>query len=208
VAAWAAAIAAGGFALVCGRILLTGAAPALSWWVIGAMALGAWSYSAPPLRLVGRGVGEIVASLVVAVLVPTLAFTLQTGSIAWLLVLAALPLFLMHGAMLVVLEIPDIEADLLSGKRTLVARLGVAAAVRLHLALILLGVASLGVGWIVAYGPGAWLPLALIGLAAAGHIAQLRRNVRSDGGWGWTTGAAVGLFALTALAEAVGFLLA
>ena len=206
VAAWGAATAAVGFALVFGRMLITGAVPNLSKWVIAAMALGAWSYSAPPLRLVARGVGEIVASFVVAVLVPTLAFTLQADFIAWGLVLAVVPLFLFHGAMLVVLEIPDIEADLQSGKRTLVARLGVPASVRLHLILIVLGVAALVTSRIVGLGPVEWWPMPIVGLAACGHVLQLRRSVGSGIGWRWTAGAAVGLFALTALAEAVGFL--
>jgi 1,4-dihydroxy-2-naphthoate octaprenyltransferase len=206
VAAWGAATAAVGFVLVFGRMLTTGTLPNLSIWVTAAMTFGAWSYSAPPLRLVGRGLGEIVASLVVAVLVPTLAFTLQTGFLAWGLVVAVVPMFLVHGAMLVVLEIPDIEADLQSGKRTLVARMGVPASARLHLILIILGVATLIVSRIVGLGPSEWRPIAIVGLAACVHAVQLRRSVRSGRGWTWTAGAAVGLFALTALAEAVGFL--
>jgi 1,4-dihydroxy-2-naphthoate octaprenyltransferase len=206
VAAWGATVAAISFALVFARMLSTGALTGFSKWVIAAMAFGAWSYSAPPLRLVERGLGEIVASLVVAVLVPTLAFTLQADSVAWGLVLAVVPMFLFHGAMLVVLEIPDVEADLQSGKRTLVARLGLPASVRLHLILVGLGVAALVISRIVGLGPLEWWPIPIVGLAACAHVVQLRRSVRSGGGWTWTAGAAVGLFALTALAEAVGFL--
>ena len=40
----------------------------------------AWSYSAPPLRLCARGLGELDTAVVVTLLVPYLAFSLQGGT--------------------------------------------------------------------------------------------------------------------------------
>ncbi|HSN28467.1 MAG TPA: prenyltransferase, partial [Kofleriaceae bacterium] len=39
----------------------------------------AWSYSAPPLRLCARGLGELTTAIVVTVLVPWLGFDLQAA---------------------------------------------------------------------------------------------------------------------------------
>ena len=207
-AAWATGIAAAGAVLVAGRMITTGGAPPLSWWVAGTISLGAWFYSAPPARLVARGLGEIAASIVVAVLVPVYAFALQTNASSIELAAAVTPLFLLHGAMLLVLEIPDIDADRRAGKRTLVVRLGVAVSLWLHLGLLLLAMAALAVARYVVAVPAPPIAIVLIAVAAGYHVWQVRRTVKTGQGWMWTAGLAVGLFALTALAEAVGFLTA
>jgi len=205
-AGWAAGIVAACAALVAVRMIATGGAPAWSWWVAAAISLGAWFYSAPPVRLVSRGLGEIGASMVVAVLVPVYAFALQSKSLPDVLIFAVVPLFLLHGAMLLVLEIPDLESDRKAGKRTLVVRMGLLSSLRLHFGIVLLAAAALAVARYAAGVPIPSLFIPLVGVAAAGHLWQVRRTVKMGRGWLWTTGAAVGLFSLTALAEAVGFL--
>ncbi len=92
-----------------------------------------WAYSAPPMQLHSRGVGELTAVAVVTVLTPLAGFYLQTGQLTPLLVLAILPLWFLQFNMLVSVELPDAEGDAASGKYNLVARLGRASAVRLYL---------------------------------------------------------------------------
>lgn len=92
-----------------------------------------WSYSGPPLRLAGSGWGELSASLIVAMTVPLVGYMLQAnGSLNPDLFLICLPLLLIHFAMLIAFQIPDIPADQSVGKRTLAVRLGLGRVVRLH----------------------------------------------------------------------------
>jgi 1,4-dihydroxy-2-naphthoate octaprenyltransferase len=98
-----------------------------------AMMIGlAWAYSAPPLRLHSRGVGELCAALVVAAFVPWLGFAVQSAELARTPVLAAVPLVCLQFAMLLAIEFPDRRGDAAVGKNTLVVRLGVSAARSLH----------------------------------------------------------------------------
>lgn len=129
----------------------------------------AWEYSAPPLRLHSRGLGELTVALIVPVLTPLAGFTLQAGGLAPLPLLVTFPLACFQFAMILVINFPDAVGDRVTGKDTLVIRLGPKRAARLHglalaaayLSLPLLWLA--GVPWQVVLGIvlplplGAWL---------------------------------------------------
>ena len=106
----------------------------------GLAILAGWAYSAPPLKLMGRGWGELSASLIVVFLTPLTGLVLQAGGrpLPALFYLASLPLVLVHVAMLLAFEFPDRESDLAFGKRTLVVRLGPVRAAWLHTGLLAL----------------------------------------------------------------------
>jgi 1,4-dihydroxy-2-naphthoate octaprenyltransferase len=97
----------------------------------------AWEYSAPPLRLCARGLGELDTAIVVTVLVPWLGFYVQAPSMAGAgaLALTIVPLALLQFAMLIAIEFPDEAGDVAAGKRTLVVRLGAARAAKLYAAI-------------------------------------------------------------------------
>ncbi len=103
----------------------------------------AWGYSAPPLRLHSRGLGELTVALVVTGLVPLVGFYLQTGRFEALPFLAVLPLACLQVAMLLVIELPDAAGDATVGKRTLVVRLGQTRAARLHAGALVAAYAAL-----------------------------------------------------------------
>lgn len=86
--------------------------------------LVAWAYSAPPLQLMARGVGElaIVCGWMLVVLGTDFV---QRGVFAALPLVAGLPFALLVAAILFLNQFPDIQADAAAGKRTLVVRLGV-----------------------------------------------------------------------------------
>ena len=88
---------------------------------IGALA---WLYSAPPARLLARGLGEIDTALVVAVLVPIFAFAAQGLQPNLRIVASTLPGAAAMLAMMLAVEYPDVAADAAGGKRNLVVRLG------------------------------------------------------------------------------------
>jgi 1,4-dihydroxy-2-naphthoate octaprenyltransferase len=81
-------------------------------------------YSAPPVRLSARGLGEAAVGLGFGILPVTGAAWLQSGSLDWGGLLLSLPVALWVGNILLVNEIPDVAADGATGKRTLVVRLG------------------------------------------------------------------------------------
>lgn len=189
-------------------LISTGRASAIAWLVLLVSALAAFFYSAPPIRLVSSGFGELTTSLLVAGLVPTFAFALQTGEMHRLLFMGTVPLAALHFAMLLVFELPDWPVDHRGAKRTLVVRLGWASAMRLHDAAVLLAyvvlVAALLSGMPARVGLGAFLPLPL----ALVQMWQMRR-IRSGAAARWTTMElnAIALFALTAYLELIGFLI-
>jgi 1,4-dihydroxy-2-naphthoate octaprenyltransferase len=142
----------------------------------------AWEYSAPPLRLHSRGLGELTTALVVTLLTPVAGFYLQAGRFIALPVLTVLPLCAFQFAMLLAIEFPDAAGDASVGKRTLVVRLGGARAARLYNGV--LAAAYLSLPALVWAGmPG---PIALAVAVTAPVVAwQARRMAR--GAWGEPT---------------------
>jgi 1,4-dihydroxy-2-naphthoate octaprenyltransferase len=92
----------------------------------------AWGYSAPPLRLCARGLGELTTALVVTLLVPLLGYFLQARRLAAPIFLAAALPCALQFAMLLAIEFPDAAGDAATGKRTLVVRWGAPTAGRLY----------------------------------------------------------------------------
>jgi 1,4-dihydroxy-2-naphthoate octaprenyltransferase len=137
----------------------------------------AWSYSAPPARLAARGLGELTTAVVVTLCVPLLGYYLQAGEIHPRVFAACLLPCLLQFAMLLAIELPDAAGDAVTGKRTLVVRMGAAAGARLYAVLTIAGFGALPLlardvlPWRVAIAPLALAPLA---------IWQAARVVRGD----------------------------
>jgi 1,4-dihydroxy-2-naphthoate octaprenyltransferase len=166
----------------------------------------AWAYSAPPLRLAARGLGELNAALVVAVLVPLCAFAAQGRPLDALAIFSSLPGAAAMFAMMLAVEYPDVHADAATGKRNLVVRLGERPAKWLAYAAILASYAALGTA-LLAGAPARLIPLELLSLPAAVSLSAVlarRRDARDDA---WLAACGVGffflvsLFALTAYAQ-------
>lgn len=81
-------------------------------------------YTAPPLKFVYRGLGEIAVALGFGPLMLLGAYVVQTrGQLSWEPVVASLPIALLVALILYVNEIPDRRGDARAGKRTLPVRL-------------------------------------------------------------------------------------
>jgi 1,4-dihydroxy-2-naphthoate octaprenyltransferase len=141
-----------------------------------AIAVLAWSYSAPPLRLCARGLGELATAVVVTMLVPWLAFAVQApdhaggAQLARSIVAPALLQF----AMLLAIEFPDAAGDAATGKRTLVVRLGAARAARLYAGCLAAAFAWLPIAYALGWPARVALAAALPAPIAAWRIARLR----------------------------------
>ena len=134
-----------------------------------------WGYSAPPLRLCARGLGELTTALVVTGLVPVFAYDLQAGEVAApVLFAAALPCALQF-AMLLAIEFPDAAGDAATGKRTLVVRMGALPAARLYAVITLVAFGALPL-WVMAGLPArvAAAPIVLVPIAVwqASRVAR------------------------------------
>lgn len=94
---------------------------------VGLVLLGnllGWFYAAPPLRLSYRGLGEAATAAMVGFLLPALGFLVMAGALEGPFLLVAPALLLYGASFIVAVQIPDVEADRLAGKNTLVGRRG------------------------------------------------------------------------------------
>lgn len=142
--------------------------PSVQTFVLLATAqLLAWFYSAPPLRLHSRGVGELASTFVVGFLTPVTGYYLHAETITLLPILATLPICCFQFAMLLSVNFPDVEGDRAVNKRTLVVRFGPEKTAALYTALLILAYAMLpalllaGLPLMVAGGVSLLSPLAL-----------------------------------------------
>lgn len=82
-----------------------------------------WAYSAPPLRLMARGLGEFAVAGGWLLIVLGTDYV-QRGAFAWAPFAVGLPYALLVAALLYVNQFPDYQGDRDGGKPTLVVRLG------------------------------------------------------------------------------------
>ncbi len=168
--------------------------------------VGAVAYSVPPARLAASGYGELTTSLIVANLVPALAYLLQADELHRLLAMATFPLTTLHLAMMLAFELPDYASDLKYGKRTLMVRAGWQRGMLLHNILALSGFVLLGLAAVM----GLPLPIALptffvlpVGLLQVWQMVRIEQGSRPN--WILLTLAGVTSFGLTAYLLVFGF---
>ncbi len=117
-------------------------------------------YTAPPLKLVYRGLGEIAVALGFGPLMLLGAYVVQTGgALSWGPVVASIPIALLVAVILYVNEIPDRRGDALAGKRTLPVRFSRRAVIRGYDAAVALAYAAIVIGTASGYLP---LPALLV----------------------------------------------
>jgi 1,4-dihydroxy-2-naphthoate octaprenyltransferase len=185
-----------------------GRIPLAAWLILILGFLGAFFYSIPPVRLMTSGYGELTTSLLVAGLVPTFAFSLQTGDVHRLLLMSTTPLVALHFSMMIALELPDYASDLKLDRQNITVRLGWSTAMRLHDFAILFAILGFGVAYFnglprrVVFGALIALPLAA---AQIWQISRIRRGFPTR--WRTLTSSALGLFGLMVYLELIGYIL-
>lgn len=132
-----------------------------------------WAYSAPPLKLMSRGLGELTVALAWFLVVVGADFV-QRRQFFVIPASVALNFSAMVAALLLINGVPDAAADARVGKRTLAVRLGPTGAWALYTALTL--------------GAHAWLALSVWLLippvAALGGLVSLPLSLFASG-WLW-----------------------
>lgn len=148
--------------------------------VVAGTLIVAASYSAPPMRLQGRGLGVPATVLVVAVFVPALPLAM-TGTLpsteAWALAPVAAALV----AFLAVIDLPDRVADAAGGKRTWAVRIGPDSARRVAAGAAVLAAASPALAALPAATAALWpgLAAAPFALATAFALGRIDAETRS-----------------------------
>lgn len=115
---------------LCGLALLLRSGSGLLAFGLGGLLL-AWGYSAPPLKLMSRGLGEVAIGIAWAAIVAGSDYALR-GELALPPWLAGASYGLLITAILYVNQFPDWRADAAAGKRNWVVRLGRPRAARLY----------------------------------------------------------------------------
>ncbi len=190
--------AAVGFALALGA---TTSGAALILPIAATMIALAWAYSAPPVRLVGSGWGELGTALTVSGCVPVLGFYLQARALRPAIFGALVLPAALQFAMLLAIGFPDAAGDAATGKRTLVVRLGGSSASRLYAAVTLAGFAVLP---LAAAGAPAGLsvaPLAMLPVAVWQSVRVVRGAYKDPARWESVAFWSVALLGGSAVAE-------
>lgn len=109
-------------AVIAGGLWLMDRAGSGLFWIGQAGLVIGWAYSAPPLKLNSRGLGELCVAAGFLLIVAGADFV-QRGAFHPLPWLAGLPYALLTTNILYINQFPDRQADLAAGKRHWVARL-------------------------------------------------------------------------------------
>lgn len=130
-----------GIAAVAGLLLMLLKGLMVLWLGLAGVLL-AVLYSLGPLRLSSLGLGELAVGVAFGVLPVAGAAWLQSGVIDLNVLVFSLPISAWVAAILLINEVPDIEADGATGKRTLPVRTGLAGTAAIYLGLNLLAVGA------------------------------------------------------------------
>jgi 1,4-dihydroxy-2-naphthoate octaprenyltransferase len=164
-------------AIACGLFLLV-VSPSPALLVIGILGIVlSVGYTAPPLKLVYRGWGEVTTAIGFGPLMLLGAYVVQSGgSISPEAVAASIPIAILVALILYVNEIPDREGDARAGKRTLPVILPRATVVAIYALSV-----AVAFGSVVATVIAGWLPVpALLVLLAAPLAWRVYVGIRAS----------------------------
>jgi 1,4-dihydroxy-2-naphthoate octaprenyltransferase len=146
--------------------------------LLSGFVLLALANAVPPVRLVNRGLGELVLAVLIANFTPTLAYLLQSGNIHRLLTLFTFPLFLIALACFLALNFPAFADDLKYERHSLLVSLTWQRAVPIHNGLLIVAylflaaVPFLGVPFGLVWPALLTLPLAAYQIFTLRNIAD------------------------------------
>jgi 1,4-dihydroxy-2-naphthoate octaprenyltransferase len=139
--------------------------------IVGAGILGSVLYTADPVVLKARALGEATVFIMWGLLIPLGAYAVQTGAYSWSPVLATIPIGLLVALVLLANNIRDVSYDGSMGNRTLAVVVGASAAKKVYVALLAAAYLLVAIGILVRLLP-------LWSLAVFLTAAEARRLVR------------------------------
>jgi 1,4-dihydroxy-2-naphthoate polyprenyltransferase len=133
-------------------------------------------YTAPPFRLVHRGVGEVAVALGFGPIMLLGAYFVQAQRFTFEAVYLSIPVAILIALVLYVNEIPDRAGDGAAGKRTLPVRWSKAAVIRVYDWSVVVAYALIAVGAVVGILPRP----TIIALATIPMAIKVSRALRRD----------------------------
>ncbi|MFP5408161.1 MAG: NAD(P)H-dependent oxidoreductase [Gammaproteobacteria bacterium] len=168
---------AGAVASATWLLALTPAGAASVAAVLGVMMILALGYTAPPLKLCWRGLGELDVALTHSIVVMLCGYVFLGGAwhdpLPWLL---GLPLLLAIVPSITLSGIPDLDADAAAGKRTLAVRLGQRGALWLCLVFTVLATVAALTAQVLELADGAFAGIAYVVIPHASWLGWLLRK--------------------------------
>jgi 1,4-dihydroxy-2-naphthoate octaprenyltransferase len=131
-----------------------------------------FSYTFPPFNWASKGVGEALVGLNFGALMTFGAYYIQTQKLAWEPLIASVPVSLLITAVLYINEFPDYAADKVTGKNTLVVRLGRAKAMYGYVSIVICAYAFILLSAIIGSTP----PHTLIALLTFPLVVEAARK--------------------------------
>lgn len=131
-----------------------------------------WAYSAPPLRLVERGFGELSTMMAFGFFLPLTGYLFMAKGLDLSVLPLVVPLLFLGLFFIVSVELPDTGTDRLAGKRTLAVRLSPQAALTLGMAAAAFTTLGFGIALILNTHPEVFFVT-----AAAASLAPLLAGV-------------------------------
>lgn len=174
--------------------------------VMGLISFGAIFYSLPPLQFSKTGYGELILALLMANLIPALAFLLQAEEIHRLVAVSTFPLTTLHLAMLLAFQLPEYLQDIKRRRETVLVRLGWQRGMILHNLLVLSAFVLIGAAMLVILPPPVGMPAFFVfplGLFQVWYMTRINAGARPI--WRLLIFNAIFTFGLTAYLLAFGF---
>jgi len=122
-------------AIIVGLVLVAISGLGLLWLGVAGVLIS-YFYTAPPLRLVHRGLGELCVALGFGPIMVLGAYFVQTRQYALRPLILSIPVAILVTLILYANEVPDRFADAKAGKRTLVVRMQPTAVIRGYVAAV------------------------------------------------------------------------
>jgi 1,4-dihydroxy-2-naphthoate polyprenyltransferase len=141
--------------------------------------LGSVLYTADPVVLKARGLGEATVFTMWGLLIPLGAFMVQTGSFSWTPMVAAIPIGVFVALVLLANNIRDIGYDGSVNTRTLAVALGVRASERLYAGLLLGAYTLVAVGIVGRFLP-VWSAVVFLTAPQARRLTRMFRGEVPD----------------------------
>ena len=186
-------------AAIAGLLLLMLKGQMILWFGLAGLLL-AVLYSLGPVRLSSIGLGEIAVGVAFGVIPVAGAAWLQSGIIDANVILFSLPISAWVTAILLINEVPDIDADGATGKKTLPVRIGLGGSAILYAAIQAFAVAA--VIWLVARGglpAAAAIVPGLLLIMAVKAAAAIREGVNNRAGMTGAIEATLGIHTIGSL---------
>jgi len=147
--------------------------------VIAAGILGSVFYTADPVDLKARALGEPTVFVMWGLLIPLGAYMVQTGAFSWVPLLASIPIGIFVALVLLANNIRDVGYDGTVKERTLAVELGAPRAQRVYVALLALAYALVATGMLVEQLP-VWSLLVYVTVPGAVKLARMFKGKVPD----------------------------